>query len=83
MALSPGKIDSALRADGDGYLLTLRSPTLVRALWIDFDGLDAALENNALDLLPGETVTIRLRAEADLATLRGALRLHSLADIRR
>ncbi|KAB7633028.1 beta-mannosidase [Stenotrophomonas rhizophila] len=83
LALSPAKIDSALRADGDGYLLTLRSPTLVRALWIDFDGLDAALENNALDLLPGETVTIRLRAEADLATLRGALRLHSLADIRR
>ncbi|ROP80041.1 beta-mannosidase [Stenotrophomonas rhizophila] len=83
LALSPAKIDSALRADGDGYLLTLRSPTLVRALWIDFDGRDAALSENALDLVPGETVTIRLRAEADLATLRNALRLHSLADIRR
>jgi beta-mannosidase len=83
LALSPAKIDSELRTDGDGYLLTLRSPTLVRALWIDFDGLDAALEDNALDLVPGETVTIRLRAETDLATLRSALRLHSLADIRR
>ncbi len=83
LALSPAKIDSALRADGDGYLLTLRSPTLVRALWIDFDGLDAALENNALDLLPGETVTIRLTSAADLAAVRSALRLHSLADIRR
>ena len=81
LALSPAKIDSELRTDGDGYLLTLRSPTLVRALWVDFDGLDATLENNALDLVPGETVTIRLRAEADLATLRGALRLHSLADV--
>ncbi|MCY1183711.1 Ig-fold domain protein [compost metagenome] len=69
--------------DGDGYLLTLRSPTLVRALWIDFDGRDAALSDNALDLVPGETVTIRLRAEADLETLRSALRLHSLADIPR
>ncbi|MCW6026539.1 glycoside hydrolase family 2 protein [Stenotrophomonas sp. SRS1] len=83
LALSPAKIDSELRTDGDGYLLTLRSPTLVRALWIDFDGLDAALSDNALDLVPGETVTIRLRAEADLATLRSALRLHSLADIPR
>ncbi|MHC5149484.1 beta-mannosidase [Stenotrophomonas rhizophila] len=83
LALSPVKIDSALRADGDGYLLTLRSPTLVRALWIAFDGLDAALENNALDLVPGETVTIRLTSAADLAAVRSALRLHSLADIRR
>ena len=83
LALSPAKIDSELRTDGDGYLLTLRSPTLVRALWIDFDGLDAALENNALDLVPGETVTIRLTSAADLATVRSALRLHSLADIPR
>lgn len=83
LALSPAKIDSELRTDGDGYLLTLRSPTLVRALWIDFDGLDAALEDNALDLVPGETVTIRLTSAADLATVRSALRLHSLADIPR
>lgn len=83
LALSPAKIDSELRTDGDGYLLTLRSPTLVRALWIDFDGRDAALSDNALDLVPGETVTIRVTSAADLATLRNALRLHSLADIRR
>jgi len=83
LVLSPAKIDSELRAEGDGYVLTLRSPSLVRALWIAFDGLDAALEDNALDLVPGEAVTIRLTSAADLATLRNALRLHSLADIRR
>jgi beta-mannosidase len=81
LALSRPAIDSALRADGDGYVLTLRSATLVRALWIAFDGLDATLDDNALDLVPGETVTIRLRADADLATLRRTLRLHSLADV--
>ncbi|MEN5069526.1 glycoside hydrolase family 2 protein [Stenotrophomonas sp. TWI1183] len=80
VALSRPAIDSALRADGDGYVLTLRSPTLVRALWIAFDGLDATLDDNALDLVPGETVTIRLRADADLATLQKALRLTSLVD---
>jgi len=81
LALSRPAIDSALRADGDGYVLTLRSPTLVRALWIAFDGLDATLDDNALDLVPGATVTIRLRADADLATLRRTLRLQSLADV--
>ena len=81
VALSRPAIDSALRADGDGYVLTLRSPILVRALWIAFDGLDATLDDNALDLVPGETVTIRLRADADLATLRSTLRLQSLADV--
>ena len=80
LALSPVKIDSTLRAEGEGVVLTLRAPQLVRALWIDFDGLDATLDDNALDLVPGETVTIRLRSEADLDTLRNALRFTSLAD---
>ncbi|MEN5039809.1 glycoside hydrolase family 2 protein [Stenotrophomonas sp. TWI1149] len=80
LALSRPAIDSALRADGDGYVLTLRSPTLVRALWIAFDGRDATLDDNALDLVPGKVVTIRLRADADLATLQKALRLTSLVD---
>ena len=80
LALSRPAIDSALRADGHGYVLTLRSATLVRALWIAFDGRDATLDDNALDLVPGETVTIRLRADADLATLQKALRLTSLVD---
>jgi beta-mannosidase len=80
LLLSPATIDSELRADGDGYVLTLRSPTLVRALWIAFDGLDATLDDNALDLVPGETVTIRLHADADLASLQKALRLTSMID---
>ncbi|OFS92578.1 beta-mannosidase [Stenotrophomonas sp. HMSC10F06] len=88
LALSPATIDAELRADGNGngngngngYVLTLRSPKLVRALWIAFDGVDATLDDNALDLVPGETVTIRLRSEADLDKLRDALRFTSLAD---
>ncbi len=82
LALSPAKIDSTLRADDEGAVLTLRAPKLVRALWIDFDGVDATLDDNALDLVPGETVTIRLGSKADLPTLRRTLRLTSLADAR-
>ncbi len=80
LALSSARIDAELRADGDGYVLTLRSSTLVRALWVAFDSVDATLDDNALELVPGETVTIRLRSEADLDTLRDALRFTSLAD---
>ncbi len=80
LALSPARIDAELRADGDGYVLTLRSSTLMRALWVAFDGVDATLDDNALDLVPGETVSIRLRSGADLDTLRDALRFTSLAD---
>ena len=82
LALSPARIDAELRADGDGYVLTLRSSTLVRALWVAFDGVDATLDDNALDLVPGETVSIRLRSGADLDTLRDALRFTSLADVK-
>ncbi|MCF7749793.1 glycoside hydrolase family 2 protein [Bacillus subtilis subsp. subtilis] len=81
LALAPAAIDSTLRADGDGYVLTLRARQLVRALWIDFDGLDATLDDNALDLVPGETVTIRLRSDTNLDTLRRTVRFTSLADM--
>jgi beta-mannosidase len=83
LALARMKIDSDLRADGEGYVLTLRSPTLVRALWVDFDGLDVALDDNALDLVPGEPRTLHLRSDADLAMLRSTLRFTSLADVLR
>jgi len=82
LALAPVKIDSDLRADGEGYVLQLRAPQWVRALWIAFEGHDVTLDDNALDLLPGESVTLHLRSDADLATLRRTLRLTSLTDTR-
>jgi len=69
-----------LRRDGDGYALDLRSQALARATWIDFGDLEVALSDNALTLLPGETTTVRVKTTAGLETLRGALRLRSLAD---
>jgi len=75
----PG-LHGELRRDGDGYALDLHASALARATWIDFDGLDAALSDNALTLLPGETATVRISAAARLETLRAALRLRSLAD---
>lgn len=70
-----------LRQGGDGYVLALRADRLARAVWVDFGDLDAELADNALTLLPGETVSLRVRSKAGLANLRGALRLRSLADV--
>jgi beta-mannosidase len=80
LALSRPQIHTELQRDGDGYRLRLRSDRLARAVWIGFDGLEATLQDNALDLLPGETVQIKVTADADLAALRRALRMQSLAD---
>ncbi|WP_313342753.1 glycoside hydrolase family 2 protein [Stenotrophomonas sp.] len=83
MQLPKVQIDSDLQTEGGGYVLTLRSPSLVRALWIDFDGRDVTLTDNALDLVPGEPVTIRVSSDADLQTLRRTMRMTSLANVLR
>ena len=80
LRLPAPRIDADLAADGDGYRLTLRSPVFVRALWLDFGDLDATLSDNALDLLPGEAVSLRVSSKTDAAALRKALTLQSLAD---
>ncbi|MCF7223321.1 beta-mannosidase [Marilutibacter chinensis] len=71
---------ATLTRDGDDYLLELRSARIARAVWIDFGDLDAKLTDNALTLLPGETVRVRLQSKASLDELRTALSMRSLAD---
>ncbi len=74
----PG-LRAQLRRDGSGYVLELRTAKLARALWIDFGDADANVADNAITLLPGETVTLHMASKAGLATLRKALRLRTLA----
>jgi beta-mannosidase len=69
-----------LRGDGQGFALTLATQRAARAVWLDFGGLDADLSDNALTLLPGDTVTLRIRAKAGIDELRKALKMRSLAD---
>ena len=76
----PG-LDVQLRREGGSYRLDLQAKQLTRALWIDFGTLDAELSDNALSLLPGERVSLRIDSPASLAALRRALSLRSLAGI--
>ena len=74
---------AALRADGKGYVLELRAAVLARGVWVDFGDLDAEVSDNALTLLPGESLTLRVRSRAGLAALRKALQLRSVSAVSR
>jgi len=75
----PG-LETGLRKAGDGYTLDVTSKSLARAVWIDFGDLEAELSDNALTLLPGETVSLHLASTASLADLRSALQVRSFFD---
>jgi beta-mannosidase len=80
LALPEPGLQARLHADGDGYRLDLKASKLARGVWIDFGDVDAELDDNALSLLPGESVSIALHSKASLDELRRALSLRSLAD---
>lgn len=63
------------RRDGSGYTLALHATKLARAVWIDFGDVDADVSDNALTLLPGETMSLRVSSKASLEQLRSALHL--------
>ena len=66
----PG-LGTRLRRTGDGYALDLQATRFARAVWIDAD-----VSDNALTLLPGESVTVHVSSKSRLATPR----VRSLAD---
>jgi len=79
---SAPRLRTELRREGGAYALDLRAESLARGAWIDFGDLAAEVSDNALTLLPGEPVTVRVASAATLDALRAALRVRSLADIR-
>ncbi|MDR3717802.1 MAG: hypothetical protein P4K98_03315 [Bryobacteraceae bacterium] len=74
------RIESTLSKSGDGYTLTLASPSLARSVAVSFGDLDVQVSDNYFDLLPGEPVSIRLETSSNLAQLKGALRTMSLTE---
>jgi beta-mannosidase len=78
MALPDPEITASIAPGEGGYALTLTAGRLARAVWVGFGDTDATVSDNAFDLLPGESVTLRVASAADLATLRGTLTVRSL-----
>jgi len=80
IAWQPAGLRAELRRDGAGLVLEVAAARVARAVWIDFGALDAELSDNALTLLPGERVRLRVKSGADEGALRAALHIRSLAD---
>lgn len=81
-ALKANPVAAEIRTQGDAFVLTLTAHSLVRDLWIDFDHVQARLEDNAINLLAGQTRQLIIHSPASLRQLRKALRLKSLGDVR-
>ena len=81
LALAKPTMTVRLRRDGKDYRLDLQSDRMTRALWIDFDGIDAEVSDNSVTLLPGEAISLRVRSQAGLNDLKRALRWRTLETI--
>jgi beta-mannosidase len=73
-------VDASLESSGDGYSVTLRSPTLARSVYVSFGDLDVRTSDNYFDLLPREAVTIELKTSTSLDQLKQSIQVLSLTD---
>ncbi|PXX47030.1 beta-mannosidase [Undibacterium pigrum] len=76
----PGLV-ATIVAEADHYRLDLQTDKLARAVWLDFGGHQHHLSDNALSLLPGESISLRLDSKQSLAILRASLRIRHLAQL--
>jgi len=73
-------IENTIAGSAPNYTITLRSPVLARDVYLAFGDLDATLSDNFFDLLPGETLVVRVTSTATSDELRRALNITSLTD---
>ena len=75
-------VDASVENSGGGYSVTLRSPALARSVYLSFGDLDVGTADNYFDLLPGEAVTVKLKAPAAVSPdkLKSAMQVVSLTD---
>ncbi len=73
-------IHSNISGSEPDYTITLRSPTLARAVYVSFSDLDVKLSDNYFDLMPGEEMVIQVTTSATLDQLHRALKVTSLTD---
>jgi beta-mannosidase len=79
---TPVHIETSLANSNAVYTVTLRSPALARSVYLTFGDLDVQTADNYFDLLPGETVTVKLTtpSSVSLDQLKNALQVTSLTD---
>lgn len=81
LALPDPLLEATIVAEADHYRLHLHATKLARAIWLDFGEHQHSLSDNALTLLPGESISLRLDSAQNLTTLRDSLRIRHLAQL--
>jgi beta-mannosidase len=77
----PVKIDASVDSTNGSYAVTLRSPLFARSVFLSFGDLDVQISDNYFDLLPGEAVTVKLKApSSSIDQLKSSLQVESLTD---
>ena len=74
-------IRTQLQPSLEGYKLTLTTDTLARDVWVSFGDLDAEMDDNAFDILPGQSVTVGVKSKALLNDMLRALQVQNLAGV--
>jgi beta-mannosidase len=79
---APAQIETSLANTNGTFVVTLRSPALARSVYLSFGDLDVETADNYFDLLPGESVAVKLKApsSATLDQLKNSLQVISLTD---
>lgn len=81
LALPPASIRWQAEAVEGGYAVTLTSDRFARAVWLSLDGREH-FEKNCIDLLPGESRTIRVRTDLPRGEFDRRLRIVHLQQTR-
>ena len=81
LASEPG-ITTAVKQEGDRFLITLNTSKPALWAWIEFSDIDTPLSDNFIHLRPGDPVTLELQPETEMtvAELKAQMAVYSLAD---
>jgi beta-mannosidase len=74
------EIETTLSKTGEDYSVTLQSSKLARNVYLSFGDLNVEAADNYFDLLPAESVTIRLKSSATVEQIKAALTTRSLTE---
>jgi beta-mannosidase len=62
------------------YTIKVASPVLARSVYLTFGNLDVDLSDNYFDVLPGETVEVKVWSNASLDAIKAQMKAISLVD---
>lgn len=73
-------IQTAIETTDNGYFVSLTTDKFARGVFMSINGIDNFFENNYFDILPGETVTTKVRCNISQDEFKKQLKITTLSD---